>query len=70
MIEYLPLIIDLAIAIIAIFWIQTDMDKKGIERKFYWLWMVGVVGGLLLFGIVGIVIVLVAYYLWSRKARE
>ncbi|KXA89951.1 hypothetical protein AKJ57_04640 [candidate division MSBL1 archaeon SCGC-AAA259A05] len=72
MMEYLGLILQFAILFIGILFIGHDLDKKeiGMKNKIRWLWVLGLIFGWYFLGIVGVVIVLVGYYIWSRKIYE
>lgn len=40
--------------------------EKKIERKYYWIWAIVIVMALLPLGIIGILLAVLGYYLWSR----
>ncbi|KXB04391.1 hypothetical protein AKJ48_02720 [candidate division MSBL1 archaeon SCGC-AAA261O19] len=60
-------IISLAILALVILWIQRDAQRRGIERKVYWLWLFLIIPAFLFLRIIGVGIVLIAYYLSSRR---
>ena len=68
--EYLPYIVQLVIGALSIYWIHGDIEKKGIDSKFYWAWSIAILGAMIILGLIGILAVLLSYYLWSRYAYE
>ncbi|KXA99108.1 hypothetical protein AKJ41_05940 [candidate division MSBL1 archaeon SCGC-AAA259O05] len=66
MIPYLGLIIQLILIFLGLFWINRDTREKGIDRKYYWIWSILLIAALLILGIIGIILTVLGYYLWSR----
>ncbi|KXB05821.1 hypothetical protein AKJ51_04720, partial [candidate division MSBL1 archaeon SCGC-AAA382A20] len=64
MIEYLRLILQLAVIFIGTLFIGRDLDRRGIgmKNKIRWLWVLGLIFGWFFLGTIGPIIVLVGYY--------
>ena len=69
-VEFLPFIVQLVFGALSIYLINSDIEEKGIDRKFYWIWSIGIVVGLLILGLIGILVVLASYFVWSRYIQE
>ncbi|MBS3790669.1 MAG: hypothetical protein KGY66_07110 [Candidatus Thermoplasmatota archaeon] len=59
-------ILNLGLAIILLFWMNLDISRKDMGRKYYWGWMLGVVIGYFFLTLLGVIIVVIVYYAWSR----
>ncbi len=72
MLEYLPLILNFAVVLLSLVWVQYNLDKLGIGmgNKLFWLWSVAVLVGWLFFQILGVVVVLIAYYFWIKRRNK
>lgn len=66
MIEYILLIVQMAILGLAILWLNKDINERGFERKVYWIWIICSVFALFFLGILGVLTAVFVYYLWSR----
>lgn len=70
MIEYISLIVQMAILVSVVFWINRDASDRGFEDRIRWIWAIGSIAALFFLGIIGILIVVFAYYIWSRHVRR
>ncbi|KXA98742.1 hypothetical protein AKJ39_00935 [candidate division MSBL1 archaeon SCGC-AAA259J03] len=69
MLEYVGLIIQLVLFVLVLLWIRQDVQEKEMETKTYWIWTLAAFAGLLFLGILGLAIVTLSYYFWSRHIR-
>ncbi len=59
-------ILNLGLAILLLFWVTWDITNKDMDNKYYWGWMLTVVIGYFLLTLLGVIAVVIAYYIWSR----
>jgi len=59
-------ILDLGLAILLLFWVTYDITNENMSRKYYWGWMTAVVIGYVIWTVIGVLLVVTAYYIWSR----
>jgi len=59
-------ILNLVLAILLLFWVTWDITQKEMYNKYYWGWMLAVVIGYFFLTLLGVIAVVIAYYLWSR----
>ncbi len=69
MIEYLPFIIQFIVFFVGAFWINRSLVEKGIgiKNKIRWLWFLGLFFAWYFLTIIGVILVLVVHYIWSRE---
>ncbi len=60
------LIIDLAFLIAALLVVNHDVKRKPLDRKVFYVWVIGTVIGYLFFWMYGVVVVMILYFLWTR----
>ncbi len=73
--SWLYLILDFLILVLAILWISKDITERSFKKKYYWIWMIGLLVAYFLFqligiGFLGIAVVVLSYYLWRRYLFE
>lgn len=66
---YVLLILQLVTLVLGTYWMKNDVEKKGLDKKFFWIWFIVAAVGLFLLGIVGIGAALFGYYLWTKTAH-
>jgi len=59
-------ILNLGLAILLLFWVTWDITNKDMDNKYYWGWMLAVVIGYFVLTLLGVLAVVIAYYIWSR----
>lgn len=67
MLSYVILAVQLVLLFLFVFWVSNDFEEKEIDRKYYWIWVIAAVVVLLVLGILGMAILALFYYLWSRN---
>jgi len=70
MIEYLPFILQAIALFVSLLWVSRDISSREIEKKFYWIWSVALIVGVLFLGFLGLGLSFLGYYVWSRLLRE
>lgn len=66
MIQYVGVIVQFILYFLMIFWINRDIKRKEIDRKWYWIWIVVLILVLFMLGIVETILMALVYYFWSR----
>ncbi len=60
------LIIDLAFLFIALIIVNIDLKRKPLDRKIFYVWMIGTAAGYYFFNRYAVVVVLILYFAWTR----
>ncbi|MBS3781366.1 MAG: hypothetical protein KGY66_01935 [Candidatus Thermoplasmatota archaeon] len=60
------LIIELVFLFIALLIVNFDVNRKRLDRKVFYVWVVGTAIGYYFYSVIGIVVVLILYFIWTR----
>jgi len=62
----LLLILELIVLFIALFAVNYDIRSKPLDRKVFYVWVIGTTIGYLFFWIYGVAVVMILYFVWTR----
>ncbi len=62
----LLLILELIVLFIALFAVNYDIRSKPLDRKVFYVWVIGTAIGYLFFWIYGVAVVMILYFVWTR----
>jgi len=62
----ISLIIDLLILFIALLVVNFDVKRKPLDRKVFYVWVIGTALGYHFFWMYGVLVVMILYFLWTR----
>ena len=62
----IALILDMIVLFLAILLVNYDVKRKPLDRKVFYVWVVGTAIGYYFFSLYGVAVVLILYFLWTR----
>ena len=69
MFQYIDLIVEIIAFIVAIILLQRDIVTNNFEKKYYYIWGGLLIIGMVFLGAIGIIVVALGYYMWSRYIK-
>ncbi len=66
-IDTLLMILDLAVFVIAVFWMSRDLLIKEFDKKIRWTWLIFLLIGSVIFRLPGTIVVVVVYIMWRNR---
>ncbi len=62
----LSLIIELFILVLILLIVNFDVKRKPLDRKVFYVWVIGTAVGYYFYRIMGVVVVMILYFIWTR----
>ncbi len=59
-------IIEIVLIFLAVIYLSSDVNQRGYGQKIFWMWAIGMALALFVLGILGLLVVLLIYFVWSR----
>lgn len=60
------MILELIVLIVALLAINYDVKNKPLDRKVFYVWVIGTAVGYYFYSLYGVAVVLVLYFAWTR----
>ncbi len=60
------LIVDMIVLFLVILLVNFDVKRKPLNRKVFYVWVVGTAIGYYFFSLYGVAVVLILYFVWTR----
>ncbi len=59
-------IVELVFLVVVLLIVNFDVKRKPLDRKVFYVWVIGTAVGYYFYRIIGVVVVMILYFVWTR----